>query len=75
MLTLIFKRMKKFHLIIYFLIPVTLLAQTIDPQLEGARKKMEAKDFAGAKADLTKIIEANPKNKMHSRFAVGRAWH
>ena len=34
-----------------------------DAQLEAAQKKIAASDFAGAKADLTKIIEANPKNK------------
>ena len=32
-------------------------------QLESARKKMEANDLVGAKADLSKMIEAAPHNK------------
>jgi len=69
--------MKKFCFTICFLISVALSAQTSDAQLEGARKKMDAKDFVGAKADLTKIIEASPKNKNaftlrgRSRMALG----
>lgn len=35
-----------------------------DQQLDAARKKIEAGEFANAKADLTKIIEANPRNKV-----------
>src|SRR5690349_776527 len=35
-----------------------------DAQLDAAKKKIVANDFAGAKADLTKIIDGNPKNKL-----------
>ena len=31
---------------------------------EAVRKKITAKDFAGAKADLTRLIETNPKLKL-----------
>ena len=39
-----------------------LVAQT-DAALEAARKKLEARNFAGANADLSKLIETNPRNK------------
>ncbi|MBK7651123.1 MAG: hypothetical protein IPJ20_10865 [Flammeovirgaceae bacterium] len=51
------------HLILLlFLVPGMLAAQT-DAALETARKKMEARNFAGANTDLSKIIESNPRNK------------
>src|SRR5688572_23988485 len=31
--------------------------------LEPAKKKLKAGDFSGAKSDLTKILDTNPKNK------------
>jgi predicted Zn-dependent protease len=34
-----------------------------DAQLDAVRKKMQANDLAGAKADLTKFLDSNPKNK------------
>ena len=49
-------------LLLLLLIPFSSFAQT-DPSLDAIKKKMEAKDFVGAKAELTKIIEANPKSK------------
>ena len=53
--------MKTSLLSILILISITTLAQPQpDAQLEPAKKNIAAKDFAGAKADLTKIIEANP---------------
>src|SRR5882724_3391077 len=55
--------MKKFNYLLLFLIPLSLHAQTGDQQLDAARKKMDSKDFAGAKADVTKIIESTSKNK------------
>src|SRR3981189_1133290 len=45
-----------------FILFSTLAMGQADP-LEAARKKMTSKDFAGAKADLTKVIESNPRNK------------
>ena len=35
-----------------------------DQQLDAAKKKIEAGDFANAKTELTKIIDANPRNKI-----------
>src|SRR5262245_34724802 len=35
-----------------------------DPLLDAAKKKVDAGDFAKAKAELTKFIEANPRNKI-----------
>ena len=35
-----------------------------DPQLDAAKKKIEAGEFSKAKADLTKVIETNPRNKI-----------
>jgi tetratricopeptide (TPR) repeat protein len=49
-------------LALFLLIPVFAFAQS-DAALDAARKKLEARNFAGAKADLTKIIESNPRNK------------
>ena len=39
-----------------------------DAQLDAAKKKIVANDFAGAKADLTKVIDANPKNKLPNKY-------
>ena len=39
------------------------MAQSVDPVLESARKKIAAKDFLGAKNDLSKVLDSNPKNK------------
>ena len=50
-------------LTLFLLIPVIALCQQPDAVLEAARKKLQAKNYAAAKADLTKIIDANPKNK------------
>ena len=55
--------MKKFTTIILLLITAC-LCPAQDAQLEAAKKKIESKDFTGAKADLTKIITANPRNKI-----------
>src|SRR5258708_3780565 len=55
--------MKKFNYLLVLLFPLTLLAQTGDQQLEAVKKKMDNKDFAGAKTDVTKIIESTSKNK------------
>jgi len=54
--------MKFFSLASCFILFSTLAFGQTDP-LEVARKKITTKDFAGAKADLTKVIEKNPKNK------------
>ncbi len=40
--------------------------------LEAARKKITSKDFTGAKADLTKFVESNPKNKLPLICGGGR---
>jgi hypothetical protein len=48
-------------------------AQT-DPTLDAVKKKMDAKDFIGAKSDLTKIIETNPKNKNALTLRGRGAW-
>src|SRR5436190_6268271 len=54
--------MKKFQLLLLALaMVVTVSAQD---QLDNARKKIKAGDYAGAKADLTKVIEGNAKNKL-----------
>ena len=55
--------MKKFTTIILLLINVCFLPAQ-DLQIEAAKKKIESNDFAGAKTDLTKIITANPRNKI-----------
>ncbi|MDZ7648685.1 MAG: hypothetical protein U5K54_16735 [Cytophagales bacterium] len=49
-------------ILLLFLVPAMLVAQT-DAALEAARKKLEARNFAGANADLSKLIETNPRNK------------
>ena len=49
-------------LALFILVPVFVFAQS-DAALEAAKKKLDTKNFAGAKTDLTKIVEANPKNK------------
>ena len=54
--------MKAAKLITLFLFLSLLAFSQTDP-LESIRKKIAAKDYAGAKADLTKLIESNPKNK------------
>ena len=53
--------MRQVFLIFCLVGPFLSFAQ--DAQLEAAKKKIQAGDFAGAKADLTKIIDATPKNK------------
>src|SRR5882672_4716936 len=45
-----------------FLLCAAMAFGQADP-FDGARKKIISKDFSGAKADLTKAIESNPKNK------------
>jgi len=40
-----------------------LWAQTIDQQLDVAKRKIASANFVEAKADLIKLLEANPKNK------------
>jgi hypothetical protein len=42
--------------------PYLLSAQAADP-LSEVKKKYDNKDFAGAKTDLSKIINAESKNK------------
>ena len=54
--------MKSSRLAFYFILLSTLAFGQTDP-LDAARKKIISKDFAGAKADLTKVIENSPKNK------------
>src|SRR4051812_26978618 len=54
--------MYKIHLIFLFLL-TTMIASGQDQLLESAKKKIQANDFAGAKTDLTKIIDGAPKNK------------
>src|SRR5690242_17052417 len=52
---------------IYILFPVLLISLFLrgqDQALEAAKKKLQAGDYAGAKADLTKVIDSNPKNKI-----------
>ena len=39
-------------------------AQQADLQLEAVRKKIDAEKFEEAKADLTKIVNSNPRNKV-----------
>src|SRR5690348_14922716 len=54
--------MKKLPLILW----CTLAALVANAQapLEGAKKKLAASDFAGVKTDLTKVLDASPKNKL-----------
>ncbi|HCR54515.1 MAG TPA: hypothetical protein DIW27_08875, partial [Cytophagales bacterium] len=55
--------MRLFAFIILFATSFISFSQNADPALESARKKLEAKDFTGAKSGLSKIIDANSKNK------------
>src|SRR6187455_219536 len=51
--------------LLFFCVASTLsFAQSAENQAEAVRKKIVAKDFTGAKTDLTKLIEANPKLKL-----------
>jgi tetratricopeptide (TPR) repeat protein len=54
--------MKKLALII--LLQVVFSIGFSQDSLDPIRKKIQAKDYAGAKADLSKLIDANPKNKI-----------
>ena len=49
-------------LLTLLLVWIVSAAYAQDP-LDAAKKKIEKKDFAGAKADISKILAANPKNK------------
>src|SRR5688500_2119240 len=53
--------MKKQLFILWFFSCGVLYAQ--DQLLNVVKTKIDAKDFEGAKTDLKKIIEADPKNK------------
>ena len=55
--------MKKILIVVLLLFSAASFAQAQD-QLETAKKKLAAGDFTGAKADLSKILEATPKNKI-----------
>src|SRR5690242_12784218 len=54
--------MKRIIILILSFSFVIIALQAQDP-LEAARKKIQANDFSGAKAELTKILDANAKNK------------
>ena len=56
--------MKRIFLFFLSLIVASSFAQTPDALLESVRKKFAAKDFLSAKTEATKILEANPKNKV-----------
>ena len=53
---------------LFLLLPIFSWAQT-DAALDAARKKLDTKNFVGAKADLTKVIDASPKNKLALYFS------
>ena len=55
--------MKKIIVFTFLLLPFGLAAQTVDQLLDVAKRKIASKNFIEAKADLTKILETNPKNK------------
>ena len=50
-------------LLIPFIIFSSILASAQD-SFTAVQKKLTARDFSGAKADLTKILTADPKNKI-----------
>jgi tetratricopeptide (TPR) repeat protein len=47
----------------FLLLPFLCNSQTIDQSLDVAKRKIASRNYIEAKADLTKLIEANPKNK------------
>src|SRR6187551_1659008 len=49
--------------LLFILALISFYVSAQDVQLEAARKKFQAGDYAGAKAALTPLIESNPKNK------------
>ncbi|MGE0589008.1 MAG: hypothetical protein AB7O48_10585, partial [Cyclobacteriaceae bacterium] len=54
------------RLTIFFLVimPLVGFTQANDAALANAKKKLEAKDFTAAKAELSKLLETSPKNKV-----------
>jgi len=52
----------KYIFVFLLLVGFSAVAQN-DPALDAAKKKMDNKDYAGAKTDLSKLIDTNPKNK------------
>ena len=53
--------MNKFLLLL--LLPIGLIAQPADQVLDAAKRKIAARNYVEAKAELTKFIGTNPKDR------------